>query len=159
MADQRRRNGGGGNVVLTAAIAAVGALAGAAAVEHAQARSEGRASLAESAWRWVSQDLLGIEQPHGGGAGSSRRRGQRLSSADVAALPTRTYRDQNIETTTGEKSFCAVCQETFKERDQLLRLPCLHEYHHECIRDYLCSSERPLCPVCRCPVSLDDLAS
>lgn len=155
MSEQRRRGGASGGG-LALAIAAVGALAGAAAVEHAQARSEGRRSLAESAWRWLSEDVLGLEEPRGGG--QRRGRAHRLSSAEVAALPTRTY-GGSAESSGGEKNFCAVCQEAFKEQERLLRLPCLHEYHYMCLDDYLCTADRPLCPVCRHPVSVTELAS
>ncbi len=152
---RRRDRGGSAGLVLTAAVAAI---AGVAAVDHVQAQAEGRPSAVESAWRWFTEELLG--EPQGSGGGSSRGGGRygRLSAADVAALPTREY-SVNVNASESErnKAFCAICQEAFRDGERLLRLPCFHEMHHECIRDYLCSAERALCPICRHPVAQTDL--
>ena len=159
--ESRRRNTSNGvGLLFTAAVAAIGV----AAVDHVQAQAEGRPSAVENAWRWFTEDLLG--EPSSSEAGSSSvrpRRGRRygrLSAADVAALPTREYResgetaqDENASNNGCQKAFCAICQEAFREGDRLLRLPCFHEMHAECIRDYLCSAERALCPICRHPVA------
>lgn len=51
-----------------------------------------------------------------------------------------------------EKPFCVICRESYAPGDTLLRLPCFHEFHGECIRDYLETAHGPLCPICRHPV-------
>jgi len=118
MSGSRRRSGSGqssgASFALSAAVAAAGAIAGAVAVEHAQAQAEGRPSVVESAWRWVTEELLGDEgaaRDVGGGGGRRRNYG-RLSAADVAALPTREYAPcSGEEGGESQKAFCPVCQE------------------------------------------------
>lgn len=171
-----RRAQSGSSVVLTAALAAVGALAGAAAVEHANARQENRESIVDNVVRWFTDDLLGVDYPSGAGGPSGRRRARRLSRAEINALPTRIYGEPGPgaagEATTGdgtmttagseaspaserdEKCFCAICQDTFAARDHVMRLPCFHEYHVDCLADFLAVSEQPRCPICRHPVIL-----
>lgn len=51
-----------------------------------------------------------------------------------------------------EKASCVICRESYAPGDTLLRLPCFHEFHGECIRDYLETAHGPLCPICRYPV-------
>lgn len=53
-----------------------------------------------------------------------------------------------------EKAFCVVCRESYVGGDQLMRLPCFHEFHAECIREYLETTEGPVCPICRHPVTV-----
>lgn len=53
-----------------------------------------------------------------------------------------------------EKDFCVVCRENYEHGDSLLRLPCIHEFHTDCIRDYLETCHGPLCPICRHPVTV-----
>lgn len=43
---------------------------------------------------------------------------------------------------------CNVCIESYKEGDNLTRLPCNHVFHEECIKNWLCN-ENVKCPVCR----------
>jgi len=45
---------------------------------------------------------------------------------------------------------CAVCQEEYKKGDKLLRLPCNHDYHKECVGRWL--SMHNSCPSCRKPI-------
>jgi hypothetical protein len=43
---------------------------------------------------------------------------------------------------------CHICIETLKEKDEGLTLPCLHVFHKNCIKKWLCE-EKVTCPVCR----------
>jgi Ring finger domain len=166
------RSTGANNMLATAAVAAVAGLAGMAAADHARAQAEGRESAVQSMFRWFTEDLLGVEAggQRAGGAGPSRQRGAGgLSRAEIAALPTRTYRQVDVERAerlereaqaegggcTGEvreKQMCAICQDVFVPEDRLLRLLCLHEYHFDCISSFLSTSSQPVCPCCRHPV-------
>lgn len=168
--NRRRQQASSSSMMLTAALAAVGAIAGAAAVEHANARQENRESVVDNVVRWFTDDLLGVDAPSGGEGGPSRRRrARRLSRAEINALPTRIYGEAGgggpaTAASAGadaapagerdEKCFCAICQEPFAPRDRVLRLPCFHEYHTDCIVDFLATSEQPKCPICRHPVIL-----
>ncbi|KAG0167435.1 hypothetical protein DFQ30_006058 [Apophysomyces sp. BC1015] len=49
-----------------------------------------------------------------------------------------------------EQSECIICQETFGVKTELIRMPCKHEYHGSCIRQWLGVSGT--CPMCRCSV-------
>lgn len=150
----QRMAGGGGSLAVTAALTAVGAVVGAAAVEHLQARAENRPSVVESAIRWLGEEVLGIDTEAMHAAGPSRGGQRGLSRAEISRLPTRTYgQPQDATNGTDEKEKCAVCQESFIAHDECLRLPCLHEYHVDCIEGFLQSHADPLCPICRTPVS------
>lgn len=158
-----RQNNSGG-LFTTVAVAAVAGLAGIAVADHAQARAEGRESGVQAALRWFTADVLGVPEGGDGASGPSNRRGRGLTRAEIAALPTRTYcaadvaraeaRDQaDGSGHLGEKAMCAICQDTFVAEDELLRLPCFHEFHEDCISNFLSSAQQPLCPCCRHPVS------
>ena len=46
---------------------------------------------------------------------------------------------------------CPICYENFELNENIMILPkCLHEYHPNCIKEWLCKS--PFCPMCRCNV-------
>ncbi|XP_076931682.1 uncharacterized protein LOC143596911 [Bidens hawaiensis] len=46
---------------------------------------------------------------------------------------------------------CCICQEEYKDGDDLGGLECGHEYHRGCIRQWLL--QKNLCPVCKCEAS------
>jgi len=56
----------------------------------------------------------------------------------------------------GDKA-CAVCQEDFNPGEKVLRLPCKHDYHKECVTKWL--SLHNSCPVCREPLKQGYAAS
>ena len=49
---------------------------------------------------------------------------------------------------------CIICQEDYKEGDQLITLDCdsRHYFHEQCIEEWL--KRNNLCPICRMPVSV-----
>nr|XP_020163787.1 E3 ubiquitin-protein ligase RING1-like [Aegilops tauschii subsp. strangulata] len=49
---------------------------------------------------------------------------------------------------------CVVCLESFKEGDDIRKLPCSHGFHNSCISDWLRVS--CLCPQCRFALPADD---
>ncbi|CAD5180979.1 unnamed protein product [Musa acuminata subsp. malaccensis] len=49
--------------------------------------------------------------------------------------------------TASEQAECAICLEEFKRGDVLLRLPCAHRFHCDCVVPWLRSNSH--CPCCR----------
>lgn len=155
----RMGRGGGGFVAAAAVTAVVAGLA----YDHARAQNEGRESTVQSAFRWLFEDVLGVSDSVARPSGSSRRRRAGLSRAELDALPVRTFRARDAERAAlysdsnsleHEKQMCAICQDNFMPEDSLMRLPCLHEYHEDCITSFLSSAAQPICPCCRHPVSI-----
>lgn len=145
--------------------AAVGLVFGLAAVEHAQAQQDNRESFVQSIVRWVREDVLELQsgRAHPGRAAATARR--ILTRTDISTLPVRTLEQDDLTSShlggsagqtrgdVGDKAYCVVCHDPYSPGDSLMRLPCFHEYHVDCIKDYLESTENPLCPVCRHPVA------
>lgn len=42
---------------------------------------------------------------------------------------------------------CPICQAEYKPGDELVKLPCSHDYHKDCVLQWL--KERDSCPICR----------
>ena len=155
-------------------VGAVGLLAGLAAVEHVQAQDENRESMVQGVGRWVREIF---DQPSSSqGPGPQHYAvSRRLSPSEIDLLPVRhiqntpnninnndeeEHQEENdVQERTAvverdEKAFCVVCREHYENGDSLMRLPCFHEFHTECIRGYLETSEAPVCPICRHPVTV-----
>lgn len=49
---------------------------------------------------------------------------------------------------------CPVCKDEYQENDELIKLPCSHLFHNECILPWL--KERNSCPTCRYELKTDD---
>jgi len=49
---------------------------------------------------------------------------------------------------------CCICLESFKQGDEIRRLPCLHIFHTEEIDQWL--SRNHLCPICRTPIEQNE---
>ncbi|KAI9306580.1 hypothetical protein BJ944DRAFT_263330 [Cunninghamella echinulata] len=49
------------------------------------------------------------------------------------------------------KTECIICQENFGTFNELIKMPCQHEYHGTCLRQWL--HVNATCPICRCPAS------
>lgn len=65
-----------------------------------------------------------------------------LYTSDVAAA-TSTSQESEVK--------CSVCQEEYKERDELGRLNCDHSYHAACIKQWLLQKNQ--CPICKAPAA------
>lgn len=48
---------------------------------------------------------------------------------------------------------CAICLEDILEKQYVIKLPCNHLYHSECLYRWLC--KRPVCPLCSYPLKFD----
>ncbi|XP_017545151.1 uncharacterized protein si:ch211-59o9.10 [Pygocentrus nattereri] len=70
-----------------------------------------------------------------------------LSKGDIERLPTKVYNP----THNAGKTECQICFCDYKEGENLRMLPCLHDYHVNCIDRWL--KESSTCPICRADVS------
>lgn len=52
---------------------------------------------------------------------------------------------------------CCIDLEPFKAGDMVMRLPCFHVHHSECLLPYLKNQEEPECPECRTKIPKDHL--
>lgn len=68
-----------------------------------------------------------------------------LSREEIDNFPTRKFRKNLVKNE--ENNFCAICQEEYKEREKLLTLTCFHNFHKECVVDWL--KKKASCPVCK----------
>lgn len=145
--------------ILSAAAAAVVTIA---VVEHGHAQENNRESIIQGVGRWIRESVFDSPQR----TRSTRRAmpSRPLTPSEVSVLPVRYYSTQNdgyeharepqtVELDGDHKPFCVVCREPYGTGERLMRMPCFHEFHVECIGDYLRSTADPLCPICRHPVS------
>ncbi|XP_041079071.1 RING finger protein 215 [Polyodon spathula] len=63
----------------------------------------------------------------------------------LAALKTRPYHPLGVQG--GETENCAVCLEQFHKKQCLRVLPCLHEFHRDCVDPWLLLQQT--CPLCK----------
>ncbi|ELU11856.1 hypothetical protein CAPTEDRAFT_219920, partial [Capitella teleta] len=78
-----------------------------------------------------------------------RDRNKGLQDGEIECLPTSNYfkptslDDDNLLT-------CKICLSEFEDKEEVRRLPCLHQYHTACIDEWL--RMKAQCPTCRCDV-------
>lgn len=136
--------------------AAVGLALGVVAIDHVQSRHENRESIVQGLFRWVREDVLELPSHQRRPRLASQRARRILTRADIRALPVRILGPDDIAVKCAEaddeKTCCAVCRDTYQVGDQLMRLPCFHEFHVDCISEYLETTDNPVCPLCRHPV-------
>lgn len=70
-----------------------------------------------------------------------------LSKRELESLPTKSY---DPELSAG-KTQCQICFSDYKKGEELRMLPCLHDYHLQCIDRWF--KESSTCPICRADVS------
>lgn len=66
---------------------------------------------------------------------------------DIAALPTRVLREEDVAGANDENRACAVCMEDFAVGEEQRTLPCFHRFHKGCIDKWLENSG--ICPICK----------
>lgn len=67
---------------------------------------------------------------------------------------------RSSSSTGGVEEHCCIDLEPYQAGDQMVRLPCLHVHHADCVLPYLRASVTPQCPICRTrvdPSVLDNL--
>ena len=65
---------------------------------------------------------------------------------------------QDIETMDADQRKCSLCLEDYVPNDTLLRLPCQHEFHSDCIHDAV-RHQHATCPICRTAFPTRELES
>lgn len=76
---------------------------------------------------------------------SGGNKAEGASKEEIDALPTRTYTDGDLGSTS-----CTVCLVDFVEQDALRQLPCKHAFHISCIDEWLLLNAS--CPNCRASI-------
>jgi len=56
-----------------------------------------------------------------------------------------------------KNSDCSVCQDTYKLSDKCIELPCRHNYHKDCVLEWL--TRHDSCPICRKPCNAASASS
>jgi E3 ubiquitin-protein ligase BIG BROTHER-like protein len=99
-------------------------------------------------WQDVDPDNMSYEELIAlGEAVGTESRG--LSTEAIAALPRFNYAlDSKDDSTSAEQ--CVVCRIEYEDGDPMLSLPCKHQYHSECIEQWLHINK--VCPVCSAEV-------
>ncbi|KAF7827735.1 E3 ubiquitin-protein ligase RHA2A-like [Senna tora] len=65
------------------------------------------------------------------------------------------YRYSVLEKSADDDDKCVVCQSTFRDGDQVRRLPCRHVFHRRCFDGWL-DHLKFNCPLCRSPLVGDE---
>ncbi|KAF3918703.1 hypothetical protein AA313_de0207957 [Arthrobotrys entomopaga] len=53
-----------------------------------------------------------------------------------------------------EGTECVICQDEYKSDEEVVKLPCKHLYHEECVKRWL--ETHDACPICRTPITPED---
>ena len=54
---------------------------------------------------------------------------------------------KNIDNLDDEKKLCCVCLKDYIIGDKVLALPCLHNFHPDCVKEWF--KEKNVCPICK----------
>ncbi|XP_077246545.1 E3 ubiquitin ligase BIG BROTHER-related-like [Tasmannia lanceolata] len=99
-------------------------------------------------WQEVDPDALSYEELLAlGDVVGTESRG--LSSDMIASLPSVNYKAQSAQE--GATDQCVICRLDYEDGDTLIVLACKHNYHSECINNWLQINK--VCPVCSAEVS------
>ena len=79
---------------------------------------------------------------------SYRRKLNGASVTEITRLPKFTYKFSDKHT--GTSKSCTVCMEDYCDGDSLRTLPCLHQFHANCIDEWL--GYKSTCPVCKASI-------
>ncbi|CAM6026428.1 unnamed protein product [Sphagnum balticum] len=103
----------------------------------------------ENMWQDVDPDNMSYEELLAlGDAVGTESKG--LSVQAISALPGSSYVPDLQEGTSGQEQ-CAVCRHEYEAGDLMLTLPCKHQYHSDCIQQWLQINK--VCPVCGAEVA------
>ncbi|KAL5011334.1 hypothetical protein ScPMuIL_009885 [Solemya velum] len=78
--------------------------------------------------------------------GEVKNRG--MNQQQISQLPTRSFR-QRPDKQNDENKECRICLSVFKTGDKTTPLQCSHEFHTDCISEWL--KRNATCPICRKP--------
>lgn len=109
----------------------------------------------EGMWEDVDPDNMSYEELIAlGEAVGTESKG--LNPQVIAGLQQFTFVTDS-KVTAAEQEQCVVCRLEYEEGDKMLRLPCKHHYHSECIQQWL--ERNKVCPVCSAEVTPDSSTS
>ncbi|KAG0571427.1 hypothetical protein KC19_VG010700 [Ceratodon purpureus] len=109
----------------------------------------------EGTWEDVDPDNMSYEELIAlGEAVGTESKG--LNSQSIAALQQFTYVSDSKDNTSDQEQ-CVVCRLEYEDGDKMLSLPCKHQYHFECIRQWL--ERNKVCPVCSAEVMSESSTS
>ena len=54
---------------------------------------------------------------------------------------------KNIDNLDDEKKLCYICLKEYIIGDKVLALPCLHNFHPDCVKEWF--KEKNICPICK----------
>ena len=74
----------------------------------------------------------------------SRPKKQGLTKAELKRLKVKKFK---LADSKEKDDSCVICMDEYKEGDKLYVLPCNHEYHRDCVKDWLVKQRN--CPLCR----------
>ena len=96
--------------------------------------------------------LLQLDEP----TSQDRKKARSANAKLLEALPTRRVSKAEVKANDGEECTCVICLEGLRAQQQVITLPCKHEYHRPCILKWLKSCDTPTCPQCKVPVLAAD---
>jgi hypothetical protein len=71
-----------------------------------------------------------------------------LSDEQFNNLECKSFKELNL----GESKECLICIENFNDDDDVIKIPCNHIFHKNCIKSWVCE-ESNKCPICRVEVN------
>ena len=83
--------------------------------------------------------------------GQKKKAGLKQNAKLLEALPTRRYSRAEAKANEGNEPTCAICLEGLRAQQQVVTLPCKHDYHRPCILKWLKQCDAPSCPQCKAP--------
>ncbi|CAO2838895.1 unnamed protein product [Amaranthus hypochondriacus] len=75
-----------------------------------------------------------------------------LTKSEISSLPCYTFKSGRLFSKKVDIGECVICFASFKNRDSVISLPCLHQYHKGCIEPWL--ENKKICPICQKEVKL-----
>lgn len=88
--------------------------------------------------------LLDFEERQGSAVAQGK-----LSNSDINRLPIKTFDPEHA----AGKTQCHICFNDYSSGEKLRMLPCLHDYHCQCIDRWL--KDHSNCPICRVDINLE----
>mmetsp|Transcript_23148 Transcript_23148/g.34832 ORF Transcript_23148/g.34832 Transcript_23148/m.34832 type:complete len:133 (+) Transcript_23148:571-969(+) len=70
------------------------------------------------------------------------------SVEEISRLPTHSFSSPSKQPESGGKiQSCSICLQPFEDGEEVRTIPCLHQFHADCVDRWLTSSAT--CPVCK----------
>lgn len=121
-------------------------------------RRQRSGSVREALWRWVVRHLTrrGVVESETWRTLREQRLvdyGYNRIESYFDYIPLLAEKEEEFECEAQER--CCFDLEPYRAGDSMVRLPCLHVHHANCVLPYLRSLAAPQCPICRTRVEPD----